>query len=409
MTDTPASDQIPGPTSETAADGPPHSPLDAFLGASPRRARRQLISLVVLVLSLFAIAALFVRFVSGSATPYYVTPIESGNFVPQLSEAGTIHGRDELPIRARLDGRIATLEVASGSDVQLGQVLATIEARGSDDALAARKAQAQSASAEKDAARTALEDVEARLARFERVWRESGHRVPSLNEMTGARSEAARARDALSAATARLEAARLDVAALEKQASGRVIRAPFEGTVLVHQIAQGQMIQRDQPLFTLVRKGTALGIDVPLASRAAMSAKPGAEARLRLEAQPDLEQRAVLERIETVDGQRVAHFALKDPAPAVRPGMAARVEVTLDERRDVLLVPDAALQFDPEGGNRSGAARDSIYLVGEDGNPRRVFVTTGGSDGGRTQVFSSELHPGEDVIIGWREAPADAK
>ncbi len=387
--------------------------LDAFLGATPRRARRQLISLAVLILALIAIAGLFVRFVAGSDDPYYVSPIETGDLTPQLSQAGIIHGQGELPITARLGGRIATLEVGTGDAVRYGQVLATIEAPGAEADLAARKADLTSAKADSEAAETRLQEASTRLARFEKVWRESGHRAPSLNEMETARGEAARARDARDGARARLEAARLDVKAGEAQASGRVIRAPFAGIVLLRDIHAGQTVVQDMPLMTLVRPGTPLTIRVPLASRAAMNAAPGAKAKVRLEAKPDLDLSAVLTRIEDENGQRLALFTLSSPPADVRPGMAARVELALNERRDVMLVPDAALEFSPDTAQGAAQAtreqRDSVYVRGEDGNPRRVFVTVGGSDGGRTEVFSTQLHPGEDVIIGWREAPEATK
>lgn len=379
--------------------------LDTFLGATPRRARRQLISLVVLALAVFAIGALFVRFVSGSDNPYYVATIETGDFVPHLSEAGIIHGEDELPIRARLSGELQTLPVTNGEHVKFGQILATIEARGSDETIAARKSALASAEADRQAAQVTANEATSRLARFEKVWRESDHRVPSINEMERARADARRAHESLSAANARVTAARHEVDAEEERARGRVIRAPFEGTVLLRDISQGQGVVQDMPLFTLVRPGTPLRIRVPLASRTAMKLQPGTKAHVRLEANPDLDVSGELTRIEDINGQRLAYFTLTFFSDKVQPGMAARVDVALAPRRDVLLVPDAALEFSPENAEGAGDTRNSIYLLGDDGNPRRVFVTVGGSDGGRTEVFSAQLHAGEEVIIGWREAP----
>ncbi|MCJ2183382.1 efflux RND transporter periplasmic adaptor subunit, partial [Novosphingobium sp. 1949] len=210
------------------------------------------------------------------------------------------------------------------------------------------------------------------------------------------------------AAQDRAEAAALRVSAEEQRAQGRIIRAPFAGTVVVHELTRGQGVVEGMALFTLARAGTPLTISVPLASRAAMSLAPGTKADIRFETLPDVEQGARLAGIETRNGQRLARFVLENPAPQIAPGLAGRVEVTLRERRDVLLVPDPALEFRPDAvpaGNR----RDSVYRLDAKGNPQRVFVTAGGSDGGKTEVFSKELHAGENVIIGWREAPTDQK
>lgn len=381
------------------------STLDDFLDATPRQGQRQLISLVVLAIAFVAIAALFVRFVAGSDSPYYVVPIEAGTFEPRLSEQGIVHGEDELPIRARLDGQLASLPVKSGQSVHYGEVLARIEARGSDQALAAQKATLASNQADLEQAQVTLQDARTRLARFETVWSKSDHRVPSLNEMEQARADAARASDALNAAKARVDAARLQVKAEEERARARVIRAPFDGVVVLDGIQQGQSVFVDMPLFTLSRAGTPLAISVPLASRKAMTLKPGAKAKVRFDAVPDAEAHAVLKRIETTNDTRVAHFELLAPATGIQPGMRGQLEVTLDERNDVLLVPDAALDFRPSKSAPSpGTRRPRIYLLGKDGNPRRVYVTLGGSDGGHTEVFSSQLHAGDEVIIGWRDA-----
>lgn len=386
-------------------DGEPDSPLDDFLGATPRRGQRQLVSLAVLVLALIAIAALFVRFVTGSDSPYYVAPIEAANFAPRLSEEGIVHGDEELSIRARLDGRLADLPLRSGERADFGQILARIEARGTNEALAAQEAALVSAQADLAGAQVSVEETAARLARFESVWRKSDHRVPSLNEMEQARADAQRARERADGAAAQVEAAKLRIEAERQKARGRVIRAPFAGVVVLGTVRQGQSVVQDMPLLTLVRAGTPLSISVALASRAAMKLKPGATASVRFDDAPDLDVRAVLKRIDTANGERIARFELTGPPGAVRPGMRGRIEVTLDERDNALLVPDAALQFRPGDGERPAPRRDCVYLLGKDGNPRRVFVTLGGSDGGRTEVFSSQLQPGDDVIIGWREGP----
>jgi HlyD family secretion protein len=133
---------------------------------------------------------------------------------------------------------------------------------------------------------------------------------------------------------------------------------------------------------------------------------------VRLDAMPDEVQQATLARILTdradAPGSRRAVFTLEKPTEAIRPGMATTVEVPLPQRTNVLLVPDAALTFEP--GNTApastGRSQPRIYLVSGDGEPRRVYVTVGAGDGKRTEVFASDLKPGAEVIVGWRNQPA---
>jgi len=117
----------------------------------------------------------------------------------------------------------------------------------------------------------------------------------------------------------------------------------------------------------------------------------------------------------------------------LRPGMTATATITTEERKGVLLVPNAALRFSPPasakgssaggipflgGGVPGGAPRpggggaarprgakkvitaaDSqglVYLL-EDGRPKRMIVEIAGTDGERTEIKSG-LNAGARVI-----------
>ena len=387
-----------------------HSPLDTFLGASPRRGRRHLISLFVLLAAAVAILFLFVRFFAGEDSPYFVAPVAVGNVTPRLSERGEVYGERQLEIRARLAGRLEKLEVASGARVKYGQTLAVIDAAQAGQTLEAREAELRAAEAQLAAAQARAGEAGSRLARFERVWRESDHRVPSLNELEEARTRARIAREDVSAAENAVAAARIGARSASHRLAGTSVRAPFDGTIVVHDLHEGAAVREDALLFTLVPDDARLKLSVPIASRTAMKLSPGAKASVRFDDLPDLEQTATLASIEGSGDERHAEFVLEQPDQAIRPGMAARLEIELAERRDVLLVPNAALEFRPEGpaNDSAGRTQGEVHLLADDGNPRRVYVTTGGSDGNRTEIFSEAVRPGDDVIIGWRDPPGTA-
>ncbi|MDI1296123.1 MAG: efflux RND transporter periplasmic adaptor subunit, partial [bacterium] len=116
----------------------------------------------------------------------------------------------------------------------------------------------------------------------------------------------------------------------------------------------------------------------------------------------------------------------------LRPGMTATADIITQELHDVLLVPNAALRFKPaataSGGGitsvlpgpgrmrRGGAKRQvnfgtgssqTLYVVGEDGNPKAVQVTIGASDGSRTAIIGGGLKQGMRVITGQLAAGAE--
>lgn len=387
------------------SEGAHHSPLDIFLGAAPRRARRHFFSIAFLVLAMITSAVLLVRFFAGNESPYYFTLVQAGDITPAVSERGVIHGAREMAIKARFEGTITSVPGPVRGHVRFGQVLAVIDADTIRQTLAIDRADVAVAEASLEAARVTVRETASRLARFESVWRRSGQRVPSFGELEAARADAARARQQEAAALARLRAARLRIADAAERLRRTVVRSPIDGYVVARHVDPGESVHEGQPLFTLAAGFQGMKITVPLSNAQASQLPPGARATVRIEDLPDQAQGARLVRLVSADGRQNAVFELEKAASTVAPGMSATVELRLPARRGVLLVPNAALEFSPE--SSAGRERDRIYLLSDDGEPRRVYVSTGASDGKRTEIFAQGVEPGARVITGWRNPPTE--
>jgi HlyD family secretion protein len=128
-----------------------------------------------------------------------------------------------------------------------------------------------------------------------------------------------------------------------------------------------------------------------------------------------------------------AVLSVQNPQMILRPGMTATAEIVTSERRKVLLVPNAALRYSPEreaaqaarqgsggvtkvlvpqrgrrGGGGGGqrqisigrGSQQSVYVLGEDGEPRQIRVTVGETNGSETEVTGNQLREGMKVITG---------
>jgi HlyD family secretion protein len=379
-----------------------HSPLDALLGAAPRGVMRHWVSLLILAIAALGTLAFFVRFVTGENSPYYSAPVERGNLVPRVSERGQVRGSGEVTVTAAVSGRVTWVTGKNDGEVAKDEVLAVLDASQVANAVAIGRSRLAVAQVALKAAQVSADDAGSRLARFETVWKRSGGRAPSLNEIESARVDDRRAELGVETARAEARAARLQLKDQQTRLASAEVRAPIAGTLVMRNVQLGQTVAENQPLFTIAAGLAPLTIDVPLTAGPGMPIKLGAPALVRFDNIPDAPQSARLTLLRTIPLRTV--FTIDNPDPRVRPGMAATVEIDLPERNNVLLVPDAALAFEPvdrqEG--RQTARRERIYVL-EHGDPRRVYVTVGGSDGKRSEVFANDLEPDDQVIIGWRD------
>jgi len=380
------------------------SPTDSLLGAQLPRRRRGLVVLLLVLLAGSAALWLFTRFLVGTDSPYFSAPVERGDLTPTLSLRGTLHGEGEVTIAAAQDGVVVSLASPGDMRVAAGQELVVLDTQAFARSIAANEAALQSAKDAQQRAQLTLREHQLRLDRYEGVWRKSGGRVPSLNEMEGARGDVsraqidlARAQDAIVEGERRLTEDRAAMA-------NAIARAPFAGYLVACSVAPGQWVHVGQPLCTIAANPEKLSMSVPITESDAGRLAARAGARVLVDGKSDVERKAALVRIDRLaHGGREAVFALaapEKPGVALLPGLDALAQIDLAERENVLLVPNAALTFSLHGEERS--RQSGVYVSGSDGAPRFIAVALGANDGHRSEVLSSALQPGDQVIIGWR-------
>ena len=384
------------------ADPQPSSSVDTLLGARPRSRTRRWVSIGLLLLALIAAGVLLLRFVEGNNTPYYMVPVTRGSLEPHVTLDGMLSPYGEITVQAPSEAMVSALPNAVGSELADGEAVAVLDTTEIARAIALDRSRLAAARQQEARARVSLRASTERLARFEKVWRESSHRVPSLNEMQQARADAVRAqfesrRDALLADVAR-QALEGDMDRLHAM----LPRAPMAGVVSEELIAPGTWVHAGEPILRMAPKGAGSLVTVPLDPSLGALA-PDTPARVSVDGGPQRDYSAMLLRVDTDSGgRRSAVFALP-PEPGVPLHARVRVSMTLPERRHVLLVPNAALAFAPQCSAQLG--RSSICVLGHDGSARSVDIVAGPSDGRHTQVLAGALRPGELALIGWRDVP----
>ncbi|HEX3228848.1 MAG TPA: efflux RND transporter periplasmic adaptor subunit [Pyrinomonadaceae bacterium] len=230
------------------------------------------------------------------------------------------------------------------------------------------------------------------------------------------------------------------------------ITSPIDGIVVSRDVNVGQTVAASlsaPTLFTIANDLTKMQVianidqaDIGLVENA-KSVKFGVDAFPGKDFDGKIQQM----RLNPVTVQNVVTYNVvidvDNPEQKLKPGMTANLTITIDERNNVLKVPNAALRFTPQdggsqrtgGGNVNGQGRRQsgggdasqrggnagngsdvqfapstapvlagqtriVWVMGQDGKPQRRRIKVGLTDGAATEVVEGNLVEGEMVITG---------
>lgn len=446
---------------ERASESP--RTLDEFLGRRPASARALLLRRIAIVAGALVVLwfVYFLVFGRGDTKPHYATtPVQRGELLVTVSATGNLQPTNEVEVGSELSGLITEVAVDNNDRVTQGQLLAKLDTSRLQDAIVQGRAAMQSAQAGVAQAQATEQQARASLARFEEVRQLSNGKVPSATEMDTARAELARAVAAVRTAEAAVAQARAQLSTDQTQFSKALIRSPVTGVVLSRNVDPGQTVAASfnaPVLFLIAEDLRKMRLDVKVDEADVGEVAANQTATFQVDAFPGRTFPAHVERVDvganassgstTSSSSSAAANAVVsytavlsvDNAQGIlRPGMTATAEIVTNEKRNVLLVPNSALRFSPDAessgsGERSGVTKvllpgpprgtasgqkrqvgigrgslRSIYLLGADGQPQKITVKTGDTNGTQTEVSGDQLHEGALVITGQLAANAQA-
>jgi HlyD family secretion protein len=330
-------------------------------------------------------------------------------------------------------GRLTRVLVDVNDEVVAGQVLAEID----PEQLAARaregRAQLSSATANRVSALASLGEAERKA---ERIRALHGEGIATGDENETAQAALERARANVGVASAQITVAQANLASAEALLTRAVIRAPIAGIVLSRSVEPGQTVTagfQTPVLFTLARDLGQLELEVEVDEADIGKVHEGQTASFVVDAYPGrsfASRLLKLHNLPKADATIVTYsavLAVDNQDRSLRPGMTATASVVTNELRDVLLVDNAALRFEPPrppmprrggflpipglggGGPPPGRAErgrapgngppqppgDRIFLRDELGTPRRVPVTVLATDGSKSAIAGQLMSPGK--------------
>lgn len=404
---------------------PASRPDLAQLSFSARRPRRRWLWLLLLA-AVLALAGW--AWASRSATPaavrYDTTPVERGDLVVTVIATGTVQPTTRVDISSELSGTLAAVEADFNDEVTEGQVLARLDSTNLRARLATAEAQLAAAAAR-------LTQAEATATETAEAWN-STHALDERG--LAVRSTVIAAKAAHDRAVAAVEIARADLklaeASLEEAKTDLAkadIRSPITGIVLDRTAEKGMIVAAtlNAPvLFTLAEDLSRMELQVAIDEADIGRVTVGNEATFSVDAYPGRSFPARITQLryapEETDGVVTykAVLSVENEELLLRPGMTATATITVARQPQVLLVPMAALRYAPpvadtssrsgggllglimprrNSGTRAKVDGSSLWVL-KAGQPVKVKVTPGASDGRMIAVSSEDLAEGDLVI-----------
>ncbi|ATE63704.1 efflux RND transporter periplasmic adaptor subunit [Rhizorhabdus dicambivorans] len=444
----------------TEPEKQPQQDLDEFLGVEPTSPRATLFRRIGIGLAILVVLVILWRLIFGGddKAAYATRPVERGDLTVVVSATGNLAPTNQVEVGSEQSGTVTDVYVDNNDRVRKGQLLARLDTSRLQDAVNQAAAGLASAQASVEQAEATAQQARATLRRQEQVWRLSGGKVPSATELDVARADAARAAAGVSTARAAVDQARASLSSAQTALSKAFIKSPVNGQVLSRSIEPGQTVAASlnaPVLFTIAEDLRQMRLEVKVDEADVGQVKKGQKASFIVDAFPGRTFPATIERVDvganatgsgtssasgssgTASGSTsgvvayTARLTVSNTDGLLRPGMTATADIVTMEKKNVLLVPAAALRFSPDrqragsggsggltsvlaprpmrrGGNRADreaaigrGSKQTVYVVGEAGDkPQPVEITVGESNGSQAEVVGGKLTEGTQVVIG---------
>ncbi len=368
-----------------------------------------------------------------------------------VTAAGNLAPTNQIIVGSELSGTAKEVLVDTNDQVKKGQTLAKLDTSKLDQQTERSRAALLAAKARVSQAEATLAESKAALARQEELLALSGGKTPSRATMETSRATLARALADLGSAQAAVTGAEADVRAFESDLAKTIIRSPVDGIVLARSIEVGQTVAASftaPTLFTIAEDLKKMELLVNVSEADIGRIEVGQTATFSVDAWASRSYTAKVKKVAfgAVGTGITASATNNSPANTVvtystelevanedlslRPGMTATVDIAIVDKRDILVVPNSALRFDPvfaaaigkpdatkrtlvqslsPGGGRrwrgtpppKAGSSDSTPKVWtlKNGEPSEIPVTPGITDGRVTEITGEGLAAGTPLII----------
>ncbi|WP_320201493.1 efflux RND transporter periplasmic adaptor subunit [Agrobacterium sp. rho-13.3] len=395
---------------------------------SGKKKSRRFVYVVVGLLALTGAATYYYVF-GGSRVSYTYTTqaVTKGDLSVIVTSTGSVQPTDKVDISSELSGTIRKVNVTYNSPVKAGDILAELDTNKLEADVQSARAKLASAKATVLKAKADLGSANASLERLKSLVQS---RVSSQQDLEVAQFNYDAAGATLEVNAAAVLSSEADLRLAEVNLGKAKIVSPIDGVVLTRSVDPGATVASSlnaPVLFTIAGDLREMELQVAIDEADVGKVQTGQTATFNVDAYPERSFPAAIETVrfasETVSNVVTYKgiLTVDNAELLLRPGMTATANIVVEQIKEAILVPNAALRYTPpresasrggglmslfrpprmgrsqRGGEQAQMAKRSVWVL-RNNNPVSVEVETGSTDGQFTAIKSGEITPDDQVI-----------
>ncbi|WP_104495390.1 MacA family efflux pump subunit [Acinetobacter indicus] len=318
--------------------------------------------IIVIVIGVLIIAALGWMFLKPKAqTPQFISAeVTRGDIEDSVLATGVLEATKMVSVGAQVSGQVRKMYVELGDQVKQGQLIAQIDSVRQENELKTAEASIKNQQAQLAVRQANLAKVEAEYRRQQAMYDQD---ATSRAELEAALASYKTAQADIAAINAQIEQSRLTLATTREDLGYTRIVAPMDGTVVAIVTEEGQTVNANQSAPTIVKlaKLDTMTVKSEISEADVMKVEEGQRVYFTTLGNSEKKHYATLRQVEpapnsintetnnssSTSSSAVYYNALFDVPNEdgkLRIDMTAQVSIVLDEAKNVLMIPAAAIQ-----------------------------------------------------------------
>ena len=325
----------------------------AILRRRPNLPRPALIALAVLGVLLVAFIGWQVVKPKAPKEPFRTEEVTRGPLTRSVSASGTLQALVTVEVGSQLSGQVLRVLVDFNDRVRRGQVMAVLDPQTYVSRAQQGRAEVASNVAGRNQAQAQADVARATYNRT-RILFDKGIVAKAALDTAEAEWKASQA--GVASAAARIAQSQAALSSTQVDLSRTSVVAPIDGVVVDRQIEPGQTVAASLSapiLFKIAQDLSRMEVKISVDEADIGQVREGQAVRFTVDAFPDDNFTGVVTEVRkqpTAEQNVVAYTVIAEadnPDQKLLPGMTANADIVLEERRNVLKVPAAALRWTP--------------------------------------------------------------